>query len=222
MALVLGCTAGLVMTSGWYQGYVEIDGYDEDWAGLWGFPDESSVAFAVKNHDETLYLAFSTHDQKVIRQAAFGGFAIILDSKGGNTGRYGLRFEASDPEIIDPHKMAASKLKPLLAAHMHQTLNGRIPIKISDGRGNIQPFKYRGAVFSSFDGDTWFLEASLPMAAMKHHPKKGGKIGVGFLTLAKYTSLASWSSVYADYGYYGLASGPWWAEVQLARNPDGQ
>lgn len=86
LVFIVGCSGGAVMSSGWYEGVVEIDGYEDDWAGLWGFPEESPVTFAVKNHDETFYLAFSTHDPKVIRQAAFGGFAIILDSKGGRTG----------------------------------------------------------------------------------------------------------------------------------------
>ena len=65
--LTAGCTAAIVMSSSWYVGLVEIDGFDEDWAGLWRFPEESPVAFAVKNHNETLYLAFRTSNPRVIR-----------------------------------------------------------------------------------------------------------------------------------------------------------
>jgi len=218
-AIIAGCSAVIVMSSSWYQGLIEIDGYDQDWAGLWRFPDESPVAFAVKNHNETLYLAFRTTDMNVIRQAAFGGFAAIIDTKGGLTGRYGLRFAAPDPEIPNIQNITTAKLEPLLFAHMKTMLNGQIRAKISDGQGNIQPFKYKGAIFSYFDGDTWFLEASVPMAAMKQRPNAGGKIGVGFLTLVKYSRLASYSAAYAERSQNGFGSGPWWVKVQLAKDP---
>ena len=118
--------------------------------------------------------------------------------------------------------MGAGTLEPLLAAHIHETLNGRIPVKISDGQGNIQPFKYRGAVYSSYDGDTWFIEASVPRATMQQHRQKEGTIGVGFMTLTKYSSTVHLSPAYTEFGYFGLASGPWWAEFQLAVNPAGE
>lgn len=222
VTLILGCTATLVMSSSWYQGFIEIDGYDEDWAGLWRFPEESPVAFAVKNHHETLYLAFRTTDERVMRQAAFGGFAAILDTKGGTTGRYGLRFEAPDPLVPNIQNITTAKLEPLMTAHMKTMLNGHIRVKISDGRGNIQPFKYRGAIFSTYDGDSWFLEASIPMAAMKQAPNAGGKVGVGFLTLAKYSPLASYNAAYANLSQNGFGTGPWWVKVQLAKDPAGQ
>jgi len=219
--LMAGCTVAMVMSSSWYQGYIQIDGYNEDWAGLWGFPEESPVAFAAKNHGETLFLAFRTNNAKVIRQAAFGGFAIIIDTKGGAKGRYGLRFEAQELQIGNLQNLTRAKLEPQINAHMMQLLNGQIAVKNSDGQGHIQPFNYRGAVMSSYDGDEWFIEASVPMAAMKQHPKYGGKIGLGFLTLLKYPSITDYNTSYAELTQNGLASGPWWVTIQLAKDPAG-
>ena len=220
--LTAGCTAAIVMSSSWYVGLVEIDGFDEDWAGLWRFPEESPVAFAVKNHNETLYLAFRTSNPRVIRQAAFGGFAAILDSKGGHTGRYGLRFEAPDLDIPNIQNITTARLEPLLTGHVNKMLNGHIRVNISDGQGNIQPYKYRGAVFSSFDGDTWFVEASVPMTAMKQRPNAGGEIGVGFRTIPKRSPLASYNTTYAELSQNGFSSGPWWVKVKLAKDPSDE
>ena len=218
--MIMACTMVVLIPADWYVGLVEIDGDDADWYGKWVLPPESPVAFAVKNHSETLYLAFKTTNEEVIRQAGLNGFVVLIDSKGGQTGRYGLRFEAPQLPVRAMSQTAASVRRQFVDSQIQMSLNGPISVKSSDGQGNIQPVVYRGHIISKYSQGQWFCEASIPLTALKRVPKYGDKLGVGLRTIPRKPDEAF--SLYVNYpelSQPGIYSGPWWVKVQLAQEP---
>lgn len=179
VALMSNCASSIPVNAGWYQGIIQIDGQDEDWKGLWVIPEGAPLAFATKNHTETLYLAIKSNNPWVIQHAAQVGFEILIDHKGKRAGRYILRHTGEVPRVRDVNALSAIQRENIAEAQRMSILNGVISLKSHDGRGHSLVTAKKGLGMGRYKDGEWFCEFSIPLTGLKVRPNPGDSIGVG-------------------------------------------
>jgi len=181
LLMLVACSAPMQMQSGWYRGVVRIDGKLDDWDGLWRFPENGKLALAAKNDGQDLYLAVKTRDKRIIRNIATSGFEVLIDRKGGQTGRYRLQFSGTvSPSIYNRMTLSTDLHEDMIDKALTQTLIGPLKLRSVNYQGKMQEFSARGSSFSSYKEGEWSCEFKVPMSGLKTMPVPGSKIGVGF------------------------------------------
>ena len=219
LALVLmvglfnSCASSIPVDAGWYQGIVQIDGQDADWKGLWVVPEGAPLAFATKNHHETLYLAIKSTNPWMIQHATQVGFDILIDRKGKRAGRYRLSHVGEIPYVRDISTLSTVQREKIAEAQRMKILNGVIRLKSYDRRGRQLPVAFKGLGMGSYRDGYWFCEFAIPLTALKVPPKPGDTIGVGIEVLTG--PVAGLRTFQAPLG----TGQPIWFKVQLAANP---
>jgi len=181
--LVSNCASSIPVNAGWYQGIIQIDGQDADWTGLWVIPGGAPLAFATKNHTETLYLAIKSTNPWIIQHATQVGFEILIDHKGKQTGRYVLTHTGEMPVVRDVNALTTMQREKIAEAQRMKMLNGLISLKSTDGRGRSLVTAKKGTGMGRYKDGEWFCEFSIPLTALKVMPKPGGSLGVGIQIL---------------------------------------
>ena len=218
LLLLIGCSASMQVQSGWYRGYVKIDGKLDDWDGLWQLPEGGKMAMAAKNDGENLFLAVKTRDMLIIRKIATQGFEIMIDRKGGHVSRYGLvnRGTLMAPTANVNSKTAAQE--DVFLSSLNSALTGPVKLSSVDQNDEIQPFPFRGSAISLYGDNEWFCEFKIPLTALKELPKPGSIIGVGFKTALAPRDPTAFPDPRAV--KQELVTNEWWVKVRLATPPE--
>ncbi|MGH2568569.1 MAG: hypothetical protein ACRDGA_09535, partial [Bacteroidota bacterium] len=92
MLLPLAGCAGSVMTSGWNDERIVVDGDAQDWDGTSAFYNDEGVAVKVRNDAEYLYLLLVIQKREVGREVIMRGLTLWFDPNGGEKKTIGLRY----------------------------------------------------------------------------------------------------------------------------------
>ncbi|MCF7808448.1 MAG: hypothetical protein K9M49_02795 [Candidatus Marinimicrobia bacterium] len=207
------CASSIPVDASWYQGIIQIDGQAVDWNGLWVVPEGSPLAFATKNHDETLYLAIKSSNPWMIQHATQAGFEILIDRKGKQRPRYTLRHDGEIPEVRHVPSLNPEQREKVAEAQRMRILNGVIKLKSYDAHGRQLPINFKGLGMGRYKDGEWFCEFSIPLTALKVPPKSGDTIGVGVHIMDG--PVAGLRTFQAPLG----AGQPIWFTVKLASSP---
>jgi|FLOH01.1.fsa_nt_gi hypothetical protein len=219
LLILVACSAPMQMQSGWYRGIVQIDGKLDDWDGLWRFPENGRLALAAKNDGQDLYLAVKTRDKRVIRNIASSGFEVLIDRKGGQTGRYRLQYSSTiSPSLYNKMSLSADFHENMINKALTQALVGPLKLRSVNWQGNMQEFTGRGSSYSSYQDDEWFCEFKVPMSGLKTIPAPGSKIGIGFAAYPPAGNQTSYSA--SQSASTENIKTEWWVKLTLATPPE--
>ena len=91
-SISLGAATKAKLMSEWPKTPVVVDGKATEWPTLVSIAKDVHFSIAVRNDDQTLYIALITSDRAAALQALTEGLVVWLDAGGGAKKRYGLRF----------------------------------------------------------------------------------------------------------------------------------
>jgi H/ACA ribonucleoprotein complex subunit 1 len=96
-SISLGAAQKAKLMSEWPKTPVVIDGKDTEWPMLVSIEKDVHLSIAVKNDDQTLYIALITSDAVTALQTLNEGLIVWMDAEGGTKKRFGFRYPVGRP-----------------------------------------------------------------------------------------------------------------------------
>jgi hypothetical protein len=192
--MLISCST-LELESTWKDRDITMDGKSGDWLGAKYYFEDSAVSVGLINDEQHLYVSMMTENPMLRTQIMRQGLIVWLDSQGGKSKSFGIKFplgrqgEEQEGKGIAQREMMDEMAREEMMLKLQETMTELevlgpdeqvlAKMDIEDAQG-IE-VKMRNA------GGTFVYELKIPLATSEGYPfavgvKPGDMIGVGFLS----------------------------------------